>query len=230
MKTKKIFLLLLLLLQSAFLSFIYFHGLDSDLFIHSVVSMPCESGECWPGSAQQSNPVFQKFTFSSHVPTGTFTKMKILSTLVWHFIVANPKSNFQSYKIIFLSCSLSCRAKIYTLAQPHWFQLRFSKALESAHINQTSKPVLERLRLSIMIEYNKWKTQWHFILYNTCNCQGSVTRHYQKVMRLFWKTLLLDYFFPLVSCCIFLKAWASFWDIVSSPSIKSSLFVDCSSN
>lgn len=199
MKNKKILLLLLLLLQTAFLSFIYFHGLDSELFIHSLVSMPCESGECWPGSAQWSNPAFQKFTFSNHVPTGTFLKIKILSTLTWHFIVANPKSNFQSYRIIFLSRSLSCRAKIYTLPQPHWFQLKFSKALESARINQTarSKLVLERLRLSIMMEYNKWKTQWHFFLYHTCNCQGSVTRHYQKVMWLFWKARLLDYFSPL---------------------------------
>lgn len=48
MKNKKTFLLvlLLLLLQSAFLSFIYFHGLDSELFIHSLVSTPHKSGGC----------------------------------------------------------------------------------------------------------------------------------------------------------------------------------------
>lgn len=150
----------LLLLQSTFLTFIYFHRLDSDLFNHPLVSVLCRSRECCPGRLQKSNTVLQKFTFSSHVPRGIFVKMKMLSILVWHFIVANPESYFQSHKIIFLSHSLSCRAKIYTLPQPHWFQLMFSKALESAHINQTakSKPVLKRLRLSIMMEYNKWKT------------------------------------------------------------------------
>jgi len=149
MKNK--FFLLLLMLQS----FIYFHGLDSDVFIHSLLSIIIHWGESCPGSVQWPNPALQKFTFSSHVPTGPLMKMKILSTLAWHFIVANPKCSFQSYKIIVLSCSLSCRAKIYTLPPPHWFQLRFSKAPESAHINQTarSKPVLETLRLSIMMEY-----------------------------------------------------------------------------
>lgn len=160
--------------------------------------MPCKSGKHWPGRAQWSNPAFQKFIFSSHVPTGTLMKMKILSTLAWYFIVENPKSNFQYYKIIFLSCSLSCRENIRTLPQPYWFQPRFSRALESAHINQAarSKSVLERLRLSIMMEYDKWKTHWHFILHHTCNCQGSVTRHYQKVMWLFWKARLPDYVSP----------------------------------
>lgn len=189
MKKKKDFLLLLLLLQSAFLSLIYFHGLDTELLIHSLGSTPCASGQCWPHGAHWFNPAFWKFTLSSHVPTGTFMKMKILSTLVWHFIEANSKSNFQCYKVIFLSFNLSCRASIYTLVQHHWFQLRISEALESAHINQTtrSKPMLERLRLSIMTKYNKWRTQWHFISRHTCTCQGSVTRHYQKVMWLFWK-------------------------------------------
>lgn len=189
MKKKKVLLLLLLLLQSAFLSFIHFHGLDTEFLIHSLVSMPFEFGQSWPDSAQWFNSAFWKFTFSTHVPTGAFMKMKILSTLVWHFIVANSKRNFQCYKIVFFSCKQSCKASLYTLVQRQWFQLRFSKAQESAHINQTkrSKPMLERLKLSIMMKYNKWRTQQHFILRHTCNCQDSMTWHCRKVMCLFWK-------------------------------------------
>lgn len=165
-------------------------GLDASFPTHSLGSTPSDPGQCWPDSAQWFNPPFWKSTLPRHLPTGAFMKMNILSALIWHFTVANSKGNFQCCKIIFLSCNLSCRAPLNTLVQHHWFQLRFSKALESAHITQTTtttKPMLERFRLSIMMKYNKWRTQWHFILIHTCNCQGSVTWYYRKVMWVFWK-------------------------------------------